>query len=286
MRKVEALVQTSKVLAAFVQTVVQQNASRQPLLEPRLKDGLELLNDWTVDLIKIVGKFGAHLVTRPRAIYDVVPTLCPGQSIMYRSFQNAGSSIVRLLGTAHARWNDNLARLALPGKSQGYKLSCAGKYIAALILGKPGITHVWDSTNLSHTCIIEHGEVCLAMTLNQKGNELATYGLKTTKVWSIASARLLASTKNPRYSKARTIDFSERSRELQLGGDDNIIRCILCDEFEQGWRIPHPNLLNDTACLEGTIINSPTRVVLNGDKTQVGISYRGAPLSIWSLLDG
>lgn len=284
LRKLEVLVQASKVLASFIQNIRKQNASKNPL-QHRLND-LELFDDWAVDLIKIVGKFGSHLVTRPRAIYDVVPALCPGQSIMYRSCYDEESSVLRTLGTVDAAWNDNLARLTIPGKSQGYKLSCAGKHIAALILGRPGITYVWDSTNFSQICIVEHGEACLAMTLNKKGNELATYGLKTTKVWSIPSAKLLASTRNPRYIKAKTIAFSEGGRKLLLGADDNAIRCISRDEFEQGWKIPHPNLLNDTARLEGAIINSPMCVAFNGDRTQVGVSYRGAPLSVWNLSDG
>lgn len=285
LRKLEVLVKTSQVLSSFVQSTRKHNASKNPL-QHRLND-LEFFDDWTVDLIKIVGKFGSHLVTRPRAIYDVVPALCPGQSIMYRSFHdNKASALKTTLATAHTSWNDNLARLPIPGNSQGYKISCAGKHIAALILGKPGTTHVWDSTNFNHIYSIEHGEACLAMAMNQRGDELATYGLKTTKIWSIPSARLLDSTKNPRYIKAQAIAFSEGNRELLLGADDNVIRRILRDEFEQGWKIPHPNLLNDTARLEGTIINSPMCVAFNGDKTQVGVSYRAAPLSVWNLLDG
>lgn len=284
LRKLEVLVKTSKVLASFVKTTRKQNASRNPL-QHRLND-LELFDDWAVDLIKIVGKFGPQLVTRPRAIYDVIPAFCPDQSIMYRAFYGNGSSVIKTLGTAHAGWNDNLARLAIPGNIKGYKISCAGRHIAALTLGRPGTTYIWDSANFSQVCSVEHGEACLAMTLNKKGNELATYGLKTTKIWSIPSGGLLAWTGNPRYMKAKTIAFSEGSRELLLGGDDNVVRRISRDEFEQGWKIPFPNLLNDTARLEGVIINSPMCVAFNGDRTQVGVCYRSAPLSVWSLSDG
>ncbi|KAJ4405278.1 hypothetical protein N0V82_010350 [Gnomoniopsis sp. IMI 355080] len=284
LRRLEVLVKTSKVFSAFVRAIRKHNATKNPL-QHRLND-LEFVDDWATDVVKIVGKFGSQLIVRPRVIYDIIPALCPGQSAMYRTFHDAAASTLRVLGTEKASWNDSLARLSLPGTSQGYKISCEGKHVAVLALGRPGATYVWDSTNFTHVCVVEHGEACLAMTLNSKGNELVTYGLKTTKIWSIPSAELLFSISNPRYMKAKAITFADGGKRLWLGGDDNVIRCISRDELDLGWKTPHPNLLNDTARVEGAIINSPMCVAFNGNNTQVGVSYRGAPLSVWSLVDG
>lgn len=282
--KLEALVKTSRVLNSYVRTVKRMNASRNPM-QHRLTD-IQLLEDWSIDLIKIVGKFGSHIVSCPSVVYDIIPALCPGESILRRTFYSPDTAIVRTCGNELADWNDNLARLTLPGKSKCYKISCAGKYLAVLALGAPGATYVWDSINFAQICVVEHGEAVVAMVLNARGTMLATYGLKTTKTWSIPSGMLLGTSTNPRYVKAKALVFTEGDRELLLGGDDNIIRSIPVEEIANGWKIPNAHLLKETVPVEGAIINSPMCIAFNSDNNLVGVSYRGAPLSVWSLIDG
>jgi WD40 repeat protein len=282
--KLEAMVKTSRVIRSYVRTVKRMNASRNPM-QHRLTD-IQLLEDWSVDLIKIVGKFGSHIVSCPNVVYDVIPALCPGESVLRRTFYSPATAIVRTSGNEFADWNDNLARLTLPGSSKCYKISCAGKHLAVLALGAPGATYVWDTINFTRVCVVEHGEAVVAMVLNARGTMLATYGLKTTKIWSIPSATLLGSSANPRYVKAKTLVFTEGDRSLLLGGDDNIIRAISVEELANGWRILNSKLLKETVPVEGAIINSPMCIAFNNDNNLVGVSYRGAPLSVWSLLDG
>lgn len=282
--KLEALVKTSRVLSSYVRTVKRMNTSRNPM-QHRLTD-IQLLEDWSIDLIKIVGKFGSQIVSSPNAVYDVVPALCPGESILRRTFYSPDTAIFKAWGNELADWNDNLARLKLPGTSKCYKISCAGRHIAVLALGAPGATYIWDSINFTRVCVVEHGEAVVAMVLNARGNMLATYGLKTTKIWSIPSATLLGSSANPRFVKAKALVFTEGDRDLLLGGDDNVIRSISVGEFVDGWKILNPHLLKETVPVEGAIINSPMCIAFNSDNNLVGVSYRGAPLSVWSLLDG
>ena len=45
-------------------------------------DDIEFLKLWTVDLIKIVGKFGSNLVQHPSSIYRLIPPFCPANSII------------------------------------------------------------------------------------------------------------------------------------------------------------------------------------------------------------
>ncbi|GAP84478.2 putative WD40 repeat-containing protein [Rosellinia necatrix] len=61
---------------------------------------------------------------------------------------------------------------------------------------------------------------------------------------------------------------------------------MACDNIEQGWQIPNHDLLKDKAQIDGAVVNSPMCLAFNGDRTQVGVSYRGAPLSVWGLHDG
>ncbi|POS72340.1 hypothetical protein DHEL01_v209267 [Diaporthe helianthi] len=282
--RLEILVKTSRVIGSYVQTVRRMNASKHPM-QHRLTD-IQLLEDWSVDLIKIVGNFGPQIVSCPHVIYDVIPALCPGESVFSRTFYSPDTATIRTRGNESADWDDNLARLALPGSSKCYKISCAGRYLAVLALGPPGTVHVWDTVNFEQVCIVEHGEAVVSMILNARGTMLATYGLKTTKIWSIPSAALVGSSANPRYVKAKALVFTEGDRGLLLGGDDNVIRSTSLERFAEGWEIFNPKLLKETVPLEGAIINSPMCIAFNNDISLVGVSYRGAPLSVWNLLDG
>lgn len=280
LRRLEVLVKASKVLITFVNSTKRRNASTNPMLH-RLSD-LELLSEWAIDLIKLVGRFSSNIVAKPGVLYDIIPAVCPPRSITYKQFQNTAN--IKVTGVADASWNDNLCRLGLPGDVQAWRIACAGKYLT--VLGSNGSVYIWDATNFSEISVIQHGEPVTAFALNGQGGKLCTYGLRSTKLWSIPSGDLFASTPNPPHIKAAAITFAENDRKLLMGGDDNSIRHMACDQTQQGWRVLNNDLLKDTAQIDGAVVNSPMCLAFNGDKTQVGVSYRGAPLSVWDLGDG
>lgn len=282
LRRLEILVRASKALASFVHRTRKEDVSRNPMLH-RLSD-LALIDDWIVDLVKLVGKFGPTLVTEPGVIYDIVPAFCPPKSVLHRQYHDPNLANIKLLGSRDVPWNDNLGRLVLPGDAQAWKIACAGNNLA--VLASTGVVYIWDSSNFTDIVKISHGEPVTAMTLNDNGQKLATYGLRTSKMWLVAEGRLLSSTNNPPNTKAMLITFAENDQKLLVGGDDNIIRYIHCDNMDGGWQILNPTLLKETGRVDGAIISSPMCISFNGDKTLVGVSYRGAPLSVWRIADG
>ncbi|PTB62268.1 hypothetical protein BBK36DRAFT_1145059 [Trichoderma citrinoviride] len=282
LRRLEVLVRASKALASFAQRTRKQDDSKNPLLH-RLSD-LALLDEWTVDLVKLVGKFGPTLVTDPSVIYDMIPAFCPTKSVVHRQYYDPHSAKIKLLGAREVSWNDNLGRLVLPGDAQARKIACAGNHLA--VLASTGVVHVWDSSNFTELSQISHGEPVTAMALNDNGQKLVTYGLKTSKTWSVVGGKLLASTSNPPNAKAMAVTFADNDRRLLVGGDDNIVRHIQCDKMEEGWQILNPALLKETGRTDGAIVSSPMCLSFSGDNSLVGVSYRGAPLSVWRLADG
>jgi WD40 repeat protein/pimeloyl-ACP methyl ester carboxylesterase len=282
-RQLEVLVKAAKVLSFFGSTKRKLNAFQNPLLH-RLSD-LELLDEWAVDLIKVVGKFGKYLLSNPLAIYTLVPAFCPEQSILRRQFYQHDSAGVALNGFSNSFWSDNLAKIALPNSAdQALKITCAGQQIAAL--GSSGTVYLWNSENFSEACTLRHQEPVTAICLNQKGNKLVSYGLRNTKLWSIPSGQLLSSWPNPEDSKAMSLTFSENDTKILAGSDDKVIRFLRTGELKVGWQILNEALLKETLQVEGTNLNSPVCMAFNGDGTQVGVSYRGFPLSVWALKEG
>jgi WD40 repeat protein len=282
LRRLEILVRASKALALFVHRTRKQDVSKNLTLH-RSSD-LALLDDWVVDLVKLVGKFGPTLVIEPGVIYDIVPAFCPAKSVLHRQYHDPHSGKLKILGTRDVSWNDNLGRLVLPGDAQAWNIICAGNHLA--VLASTGVVYIWDSSNFIGIGEITHSEPVTAMALNENGQKLATYGLRTSKLWSIVGGKLLSSTKNPPNTKAKVITFADNDRRLLVGGDDNVIRHIWCGNFDQGWQILNPVLLKETGRIDGTIVSSPMCLSFNGDNTLVGVSYRGAPLSVWRLADG
>ncbi|TFB01532.1 putative transporter AQR1, partial [Trichoderma ghanense] len=282
LRRLEVLVRASKALASFVQRTRKQDVSKNPLLH-RLSD-LALLDEWIIDLVKLVGKFGPTLVTDPSVIYDMIPAFCPTKSAVHRQYYDPRSAKIKLLGTRELSWNDNLGRLVLQDEAQARTLACAGNHLA--VLASTGVVHVWDSSNFTQVGQISHGEPVTAMALNDNGHKLVTYGLKTSKTWSVVSGKLLSSTANPPNTKAMVVTFADNDRKLLVGGDDNIIRHIHCDKMDEGWQVLNPALLKETGRIDGAIVSSPMCLSFSGDNSLVGVSYRGAPLSVWRLADG
>ena len=277
--RLEILVKAAKAVTAFVKANRKLNAAKNPLLH-RLSD-LELLEYWAIDLVKVVGRFSKHLLLDPSAIYKLVPALCPEKSILHRQFYRPESAELLISGISNSDWSDNLAKIILPGGDQAWEIACAGHQIA--ILGSAGTISVWDSDNFTEVCTLGHHEPVTAICFNSKGNKFVTYGLRSTKLWSIPSGQLLASTSNPAHSKAMAIVFAENDAKILTGSDDKMIRYLHSGDFKSGWHVLNDALLREIPQIEGTVVNSPMCIAFNGDATQVGVSYRGFPLSVWEL---
>ncbi|KAI0552310.1 hypothetical protein F4679DRAFT_535245 [Xylaria curta] len=280
LRRLEIIVEASKVLATFIDSVKRCKTLTDPITH-RSAD-LELLNEWAVDIKKLVGRFASYIVTSPGVLYYTIPPVCPPKAIMHKQFY--GTANIRVSRLADASWNDNLCRLYLPSEVQAWGMACVGKYLA--VLDRKGSVYIWDASSYAELSVIHHGEPVEAFALNGNGGKLCTYGLKRTKLWSTLSGELLSSAANPPKIRAKTVVFADSDRKLLMGGDDNAIRHIPCDRFRQGWQILNRDLLDDRAQIDGAIVSSPVDVVFNGDRTQVAVSYRGAPLSVWGLRDG
>ncbi|KAL7905856.1 WD40 repeat-containing protein [Trichoderma velutinum] len=282
LRRLELLAKASKALELFVHRMREQSTPGNPI-RSRSSD-LAILDDWIIDLVNLVGHFGSTLADEPGVIYDIIPAFCPAKSALHKQYYDDALASIKLIGVADTSWNDRLGRIVLPGDVQGWRILCGGEYIA--VLASTSVVHIWDSSNFTEISKISHEEPVIAMALCMDGLKLATYGLNTTKTWSIVEGELLTSTRNPRDTKAKVINFAENGKKLLIGGDDNVIWYMYCDEYDQEWRAVNPALLNEAGKVYGTNVNSPIHLSFNSDCSLVGASYRGAPLSIWRLEDG
>ena len=276
--QLEALVKAARVLTWYVGLNRKLNVEKNPLLH-RLRD-LELLELWAIDLVKLVGKFGRHLLSDPTVIYKTIPPFCPHDSIIYRQFNNNYSSGLSISGFSNTTWNDCLARISLNNGAKAWKVTCAGRYFA--VLSSTGTVHVWNSFNFEETCTLRHAEYITTMCFNSRCDRFVSYGLRTTKVWAIPSGQLVTSIPNPANSKALTIAFVENDTRILVGSDDRLIRSLCVTDADGAWEVLNTALLKETTQIEGGYITSPSCMAFNADATQIAVAYRGYPLSVWS----
>lgn len=276
--QLEVLVTTARVLSWFSGLNGKLNTEKNPLLH-RLQD-LELFDLWATDLVKIVAKFGRHLLDDPTAIYKIIPPLCPRNSIMSRQFGRTQSSILAISGISHTAWNDCLARVSLQNGAKAWKITCAGRYIA--VLSSAGSIVLWDSVSFEETCTLRHAELVTRMSFNSTCDRLVSYGFRTTKIWAIPSGQLVAKVANPADSKALAITFARNDTRILVASDDKVVRHLSINAVGLGWHNPEPDLLSENSAVEGGFITSPSFMVFNADATQIAVAYRGYPLSIWA----
>lgn len=277
--QLEILVKAAKALSTFVSINRKLNATKTPMLH--LLSALELLDQWATDLAKVVGKFSRYLHSDPSAIYKLVPPFCPENSVLHRQFHQLESAEVLVSGISNYTWSDNLARIALPNGDQALKIACASQYIA--VLDSVGNIFVWNSYSFGEICTLRQGEPVTAICFNNRGDKLVSCGLRFTKCWSVPLGQLLSTTSNPNNAKAMTIIFAENDTKILTGSDDRKIRYLRTSDFNVGWHVLSAKLLRESSSMEGTVIGSPMCIAFNGDATQVGVSYRGFPLSVWTL---
>lgn len=275
LKEVRILTKAGKALLTFVHANRHINTSRNPLLH-RLST-INLLEIWAGDLVRLTAKFTKHLITQPRAIYEIVPALCPPTSAIHRQFQ---TSKLVLTGQGDS-WNDVLARVSLSQGEVAMKIVSLGAHLAVLTHG--GKVHVWALADFGEVCVLRHGEAVTNMSMNNKGDMLVTYGLTITKVWDLPGGSLRIQTPNQGIGRALSLVFASNDQRIIIGTDDRSVRSLQLTDDGATWKSIDSALLKEQVQSHTTIINNPSFMAVNASGTQIGVCYRSFPLTVWDL---
>jgi len=272
------LVQASKTIVTFLKQVDRLDSDRSPLTHRLLEK--DMLSLWTIDLVRLVGKFGLHLKSQPKSIYKLVPAFCPPASAIHKTFcSKASQSSLTISGISNPLWDDCLAKFAVGNKCLPIAVTSVNKHFA--ILTSDGTVHLYNSSTLEEGRRFKHGERVLAWCFNQAGDKLVTYSFVKTLVWNVTSGLQLFSFANPGTAKAITIAFSASDDSIVTCSDDRNVRCVCLDATEAGWQILE-NVFGSDA-LDADQHNSPRCAAFNALGSQLAVGYRGFALSVWSV---
>lgn len=238
----------------------------------------ELISSWSVDLLRIMGRYGSLLRRKPDAIYNSIPPFCPKGSSVHQLFGK--SETLSISGISAEKWDDLFARISL-GKSFASSIQAAGPHVA--VLAAPGNVHIYDASDFREAkgSPIQHGERVDRVQLNKTASLLASYGYLTTKVWNISTGECISSIDSVE-SKTRPLCmlFINDDSTLLVGSDDRRVRSLNFREAEPQWEVIAD--LEEFG-LEKHFTNSASHMALSPDGSMIAVGYRRHPASAWEL---
>ncbi|KAJ5718262.1 hypothetical protein N7488_003908 [Penicillium malachiteum] len=279
-RKLRVLVSSAKAMKLYARRKRAQYEATNPM-NHHLQE-LNLVESWAKDLLKLVGKFGMHLMEYPAAIYRHIPPFCPKSSLIYQQLETRAPYSFGLVvnGLSRSNWDDSLAKISLQNGTQGLVIASAGEFFAVLTTG--GVITLYNSVTFEKNHILRHGEEASAIEFSQSSHLLATYGYRTTKVWSVDSGSQTHQIQNPAGSSVMAMGFSVQDTQIFLSSSDQLLRVARLSESAPKWSVLH-EILTDNIALDRHAHSVPWRVAFSSDKSSIAVAYRSSPMCIWSL---
>ena len=273
-RRLHTLIHASKHLLRYSakrkESVAQQDAREQ-----------ELIDNWAIDLVKLVGKFGTNLRRKPESIYKLIPPFCPLNSSIYQQFGKAEAHNLAVSGLSQENWDDSLARISPGFGTMASSIAAAGARIC--ILAPAGDVFIYDSSLFAEVAAspITHGERVYRMELNDSGTVLATYGHSTTRIWETRTGKCRLSVQNLEpQTKRLAMRLTQDDSILLVGSDDRRIRSLDLTELSPDWQLVAELYEQE---LEGQHFNSASHMALNSNGTLAAIADSDHPLSAWEV---
>lgn len=247
------------------------------------RQGIEVIEGWATDLIKIVGKFGNNLRRHPESIYKLIPPFCPEDSMMYQQFGRKESRLLLISGFTSTTWDDCLARFSMSQGVVASSVIAAGSRIAVLtVVRKLSQVIIYNAATFEEQRRITHPERVLSIQSNTLGDLLVSYGYVTTRLWSITTGECLKTVKNPsRRPRPHSILFDENRQLVLTCCEDRCIRSFsLEDNGVEQWDL-HVRI--DEQSLDDATVSFPTVAAISPDGNRVAFGYRNHPVTAWEL---
>lgn len=230
---------------------------------------------WAIDLIRLVTKFGNHLLETPSAIFKLLPPLCPKQTIIYRQF-GASNKDLSVSGLSALTWNDCIARMPM---GELVTAIASGDVYFAVALAS-GTIIVSNVSTCQECRRFEHSETISSLQFNSTSDKLVSGGATTVKVWDVSVGRQTHNF-DPGH-KVISVAFSIKSTSVFSACCNNTVRTWdLLNDCE----INYFRWTAEVAEAEtpGRYHGFPIALALHAESGRVAVSYRGFPVSLWEI---
>lgn len=282
--QLRGLVQASKFLSKYAAKQDKYYRDRQ-IQDHNVMEKQELIQNWAIDLVKIVGKFGKALRQRPESIHNHIPAFCPQDCLIYNLFGKSEGREFVISGLSNKNWDDSLARIPLTSGYFASTVSAAGSRVAILASSEfSGAVFVYDASDFEEIAAspMIHGERVYRTALNNTGTMIVSYGYHTTKIWDVNSGDCMFCVDNIEAKPTPlTMLLTKNDTELLVGMDDRCLRSLDLTQSQPTWRLVAE--VEEEKELEGHFLNAASNMALNSNGTLLTVAYRGYPLSAWEV---
>ncbi|MCJ1394922.1 hypothetical protein MMC18_007802 [Xylographa bjoerkii] len=266
-KDLSSLTQTAKNFKSYVERRVDYQAPLSP--------GMKAVQDWAVDLIRLVTVFGRPLLYDPSAIHRIIPPLCPRTSILFRRFGNPPLGL-EVAGLSFKEWSDKIAQVSFPEDHTLALACCERRYGLGL---RSGYTILYHPSTCQETLRVYHGEQVKQLVFATANDWVVMSGKERMSMWN--------------YEFGQNIWTTELSHELlalTLTDDDSTILAATKAGEVVFWNMADGEILERLSWhnnQRGTRTRPPLpqQAHISSELNLLVLIYRNQPLTLYDLGD-
>ncbi|KAI1455840.1 WD40-repeat-containing domain protein [Annulohypoxylon moriforme] len=249
---------------------------------PPMDHSAYLVDGWVTDLIRVAAKFRSQLLACPSSIHYIIPSFCPSESIISKTFASgARPSAITVKGIPPATWDDCLTRIDFD-RGRATALSYDTQFFAVGL--STGQISLYDPHSIQRVANFTHPERVRMLGFSSDGEYLASSGAKNLVVWQPRSGTQMFSF--PLLSELIAFTF--------LGGDEFL--CAFASGELTKWSLDsgeHETIswkeMHDTDVTNTMEIPeqppSSAAFFTAGETVLLAVGYRKYPIFIWDALE-
>ena len=260
------IIQTGRSLRNYLQR-------RSRSISPIGKD-MTTLDSWSIDLVRLVAKFGKTLSASPASIFYLIPPFCPPESAPRKQFAASARGIT-VVGLSATSWDDCLSTIVRPSE-QLTAVSCCKTYFA--IGSSNGRIAVYDEMTCQEIQDLHHGEPVRTLQFGQTGAVIASSGMKTICLWNVES-----------WQKIWQQDIMRDCLSLYFTDEDRLLLGALRNNQLMIWDCAS-GLLTDVADWtenddgqQNHAYRRPISAAICVESSLLAVVYRGQDILIWDI---
>lgn len=260
------LIQAGKALKDFLQR-------RSRSLLPLGKE-ISLLDSWSIDLVRLVTKFGSNLIASPTSIFHLIPPFCPPESAPRKYFASNTRGIA-VLGLSATTWGDCLSTIS-HAQEKLTALACSDKYFA--IGGASGKIVIYNDMTCQELRTLQHSEVVRILQFAKTTGLLVSAGFKIVRLWDTTG-----------WEQLWKYDISYLCLSIAFMEHEQLLLGALRNNQLMVWDLETGNLRDFadwTTDLEGFTANASRHPIFADFCVEQGllaIGYRGLDIILWDM---
>ena len=264
------IIQTSKNVKAYLDR-------RAKYMSP-LSSQVKMIDGWSIDLSRIVARFGAALLHHPSSIHFLIPPLCPFGSAIHRQFGKKPDGL-NVVGSTQAAWDDCIASVTYGEDKIASAVSCGESCIG--VGTESGNIHVYNDDSFQKKNVLELG-LPVDLIHFTTGGLLVACTIKSVILQDI---------------RGRVIWKNRlRFRCILLTSSDVAIIAVSQSGHLFKWNISDGSVMDDRLFPYRSYdpdvephehaIKAPSLASISPDMEILALAYRGGTVCLWELQSG